>query len=523
MTTNAPPRPPYAALATAGYGAVLGSLFPIMAVMTTADISGGLSVAADSGALVNTAHNIGSIAGILAAPSFAMGIGRGRTMAVTGWGFTIASMACALAPNLPIMLVARFIHGIFGGVMPFMFMLMVMTSLRPGSGRFEGMALFATSTALFFGLAASVGGWLSDSFGWRALFWAQALACAPYAIAASFTLPLERGNPDALRSADWASYAQLTSGLAALVFAFSEGERHFWLETWWVPGLAGAGALLVLLGARSMSMAGRPLLLLSVFRRPAFTIAILLSLIFRFGSLFAIFIVPQYLGRLQGLRSTEVGQVLAIMVPTTAAGLAVAYACAYRWDSRLPLSLGLACFAAAAWICSDLGPDWALDQLRSAAAVAGLGLGLFSVTVLRFATVGAGLQDGPTVGVVFNLARVLGIVFGLAVLSHLVVEREKFHSAVIVERLAATDPGVAERLATSSAAYARLSADPVAAQAAGTATLGRAASTQAFTLAFADTFAMVAIVLVLGSLLVWAIPGLSAERRSTPEMKGSPA
>lgn len=46
-----PQRAPIFALATAGYGAVLGSLFPVVAVMTIADISGGLGIPADSAAL----------------------------------------------------------------------------------------------------------------------------------------------------------------------------------------------------------------------------------------------------------------------------------------------------------------------------------------------------------------------------------------------------------------------------------------------------------------------------------------
>src|SRR4051812_36501841 len=97
-------RPPIAALAIAGYGSVLGSVFPVMAVISGADISGGLSVSSDSGALVVTMQNVGAVAGILGLPVFAAGIGRGRTMALVGLGFMLASAACALAPALGWML-----------------------------------------------------------------------------------------------------------------------------------------------------------------------------------------------------------------------------------------------------------------------------------------------------------------------------------------------------------------------------------------------------------------------------------
>lgn len=511
MQPSGPSAPPYAALATAGYGAVLGSLFPVMTVMTIADISGGLSSPIDSAALVNTMQNMGAVAGILAAPAFAAGIGRGRTMALAGFGFMIAAAACAGAPTLPWMLAARFAHGVFGGVLPLMFMLLVMTSLRPGSGRFEGMALFATSTSLFFGFAALLGGWLVDHLGWRSLFWAQALAVVPYALAALAVLREERGDPRVLREADWANHALLSCGLAAIVFALSEGERHFWGDAWWVAGLLAGGVTCVCFAAANMKHARRPLLALAVFRRATFSWAILLSLLFRFGTLFAIFIVPQYLGRIQGLRPADFGPVLGRMAPATLLALLGAYVAARRFDTRIVLSAGLGCFALASWLCTGLSSEWASDQLRFAAMVAGAGMGLFSVGVLRFAVHDATLQDGPTVGVVFNLARVFGIVGGLAVLSHLLVEREKFHSASLVESLAATSPETAQRLASSAAAFGRLSSDPAAAQSAAVAALGRAASGQAFSLAFADTFTVTAIVLGIGAVLVWALPRIPPE------------
>lgn len=505
-------RPPIAALAVAGYGSVLGSLFPVMTVISAADISGGLSVASDSGALVNTMQNVGAVAGLLILPTFAMGIGRGRAMALTGFGFMVSAIACALAPTLGWMLAARFAHGMFGGALPLMFMLLVMTSLRPGHGQFEGITLFAASTTLFFGLAASLGGLLVDQFGWRALFWFQALAALPYCIGARCVLTAEKGRPELLRTTDWASYVLLSAGLGMIVFALSEGERHFWFEAWWVMASLAGGMILTGFAIQNLLSHGRPLLVLAVFSRATFNGSILLSLFFRFGTLFAIFIVPQYLGRVQGLRPAEIGQVLALMAPATAVALIAAYGFALRFDSRWLLTAGLGFFALASWSCVELGPDWAGEQLRLAAVLAGLGTGLFAVGVLRFATFRVTMQDGPTVGAIFNIARVFGLVGGLAILSHLVVEREKFHSAILVESLAATDPNTAQRLAQTAGAFARFGADADAAQGSAYAALGRAASGQAFTLAFADAFTVTAIILALSAALVWALPGIPAER-----------
>jgi DHA2 family multidrug resistance protein len=505
-------KPPYAALAVAGYGGVLGSLFPVVAVMSVADISGGLSVAADSGALVNTAQNIGAIGGILATPVFAFGLGRGRAIAMIAAGFILSSMLCALAPTLPLMLAARIMHGIFGGAMPLMFMLLVMTTLVPGRGQFEGMALFAASTSLFFGLAALVGGLIVAGFGWRGLFWMQAVLALPYWYFARRVMTQEKGRIEIFSGADWASFLLLSGGCSLMLIAVSEGERHFWLESWWIPACFLSGLAATFLGAITMSKLMQPLLQLSVFRRSTFAWGIVLSLFFRFGQMFAVFVVPSYLGRLQGYRPTETGELLALMVPAAFVSLLISYWWGKRFDSRWLLSAGLACFALAAGLCIELTPEWAADQLRPAAIAAGLGMGFFSVAVLRFATFQVTMKDGPTVGIIFNLTRVFGIATGLAILSHLVAEREKYHSARLVEAISATSVETAQRLAQTSGNFARFSADGDAAQAAAVSALGRAASNQAFTLAFSDAFSLIAAALALGAILVWALPAVPPEK-----------
>ena len=505
-------QPQLPGLIVAGYGAVIGSLFPLMTIMTIGDIGGGLGVGPGGSALVNTFQSVGSVSGIFMAPLFSAGIGRGRTMFWFGLGFLLASVGAAFGPGYGWVLVARFAHGFFGGALPLLFMLLVMTSLTSGKGRFEGMAFFAASTTAFVGLAATLGSGIFEAFGWRGLFWMQAVAALPYCIGAAFVLRHERGRPGFLRSADWSSLVLLSTGLSLILVALSEGERHFWTVAWWVPAFFVGGATCLAFGLWTMRSAVRPLLVLAAFRRATFSWAIALSVFFRFGSLLVIFVVPQYLGRLQGYRAADTGHVLIIMVPATILSLLLAYVALHRVDTRTILSAGLGCFAVAAWSCTHLGPDWAVDQLRETAVVVGLGMGFFQVAVLRFAILGVTMPEGPTVGMIFNLARVFGVAVGLAILSHLVVEREKYHSAMLVRDISATDPSVALRLATTARSLARFTSDPAALHTGARADLAQAASGQAFTLAFADSFEVVALVLFVGAILVWALPALPAER-----------
>jgi len=106
---------------------------------------------------------------------------------------------------------------------------------------------------------------------------------------------------------------------------------------------------------------------------------------------------------------------------------------------------------------------------------------------------------------------VIGVVGGLAILSHIVVEREKFHSAILTENIAAADPNSAQRLGSLSRGFARFSTDTSRAQDSAYAALDGATSGQAFTLAFADAFTFSAIALALSAILVWMLPRIPAE------------
>ncbi|WP_345725421.1 MFS transporter [Qipengyuania pacifica] len=507
--------PPTIALATAAYGALVGSLFPVVTVLSLSDVSGGLGVSLDSAALVNTMQNVGAVAGLLIAPTLAFGLGRGRIMALSGAGFALASLACAISPNLPWMLFARLLQGFFGGILPFMLMLLVMTTMRPGIQRFSWLIVFAGTTSILFGAAASVGGFLVDHLGWRSLFWVQTLLTVPYVGAAMRALPKERGNPALVRTADWTTWSLLSVGLGMVLFAVSEGERHFWFESWWVPALIVGGLVASAQGLLGLRNASRPIFDLSVFRTPSFTWAIILSIFFRFGQMFVLLIVPQFLARLQGFRAAEVGNVLLVMVPATGLALAVGHYWLRRYDGRWLMSVGLACFSVAAWQCVGLNSQWAAQQLWRPALISGLGMGFFSVAVLQFAIFGANIQTGPTIGVFFNLARVFGIVAGSSTLSHLLVEREKLHSAEMGVALGVTDPQVADRLISTANGFARFASDPAGVQASSLASLARAASQQAFALAFSDALTITALTLSLGALLVWVLPPIPSEAKTS--------
>ena len=497
-----------AALGVAAFGALIGGAFPISVIFAMGDIGGGLSASADDAAWITTIYNVGQL---IAQPLLMIlvgALGRGRAMRTAGAGFVLTSLAVALAPTLSLAIAARLFQGLFGGMLPTLMMLLVMTSPLQGRARVAGLAAFSLSASLGVGVAAGLAAWLVSVGGWRMVFWGQVVAGLLYLGLACLVLRQERGDPRRLRSADWASLILIVLTVGLLAIGLGEGERRFWLESWWIAASLACALLTGLLAIDSLRRSPNPLIRLEILAKPTLSWALILQLLFRFGLMVTIAVIPQYLARTQGFRIEQLGPLLAPLAMATLVAGPVAWWTACKFDPRITLSAGLACFALAAALCTVIAPDWAAPQFAGPVILVGAGQALFGIAVLRFATWDITMPQGPSVGVMFNFARVFGLVGGLAVAAHTINEREKFHSARLAESLDLLDPAVSQRLAAQSGAFANWLSDAGAAQRSGMAGLAHVASVQAFTQGYADAFAVIALVLLSAAVLVWALPRL---------------
>jgi DHA2 family multidrug resistance protein len=181
------------------------------------------------------------------------------------------------------------------------------------------------------------------------------------------------------------------------------------------------------------------------------------------------------------------------------------------------LSLGLLLFAAGAFVCTYLTPQWQAGDFRLALILVGLGQGRFLVPTLFYATHDVKPDQGPTAAALFNLSRIVGQTFGIAVVGSLITEREKFHSALLVDSINNANSAVAERLNGLVARFLATHGDAALATTQGWASLSNMLSRQAYVLAFGDAFVIVAAVLGASALLVLMLPAL----RPTVESTGS--
>lgn len=149
---------------------------------------------------------------------------------VFSWGlvsFSVASLACAAAPSLPLLVIARVLQGIAGGLLVPNSLALLETSF---TGEERGVAIghWASWSAISTAIGPLVGGWIVDATSWRFVF----VVAVPFAIAGAIAITAAgesvKGREGTKANVDYAGAALITLGLGALVASLILGpDRGF--------------------------------------------------------------------------------------------------------------------------------------------------------------------------------------------------------------------------------------------------------------------------------------------------------
>ncbi|TDC76860.1 MFS transporter [Streptomyces hainanensis] len=372
--------------------------------------------------------------------------------------FTLASLACALAPNAPFLDGARAVQGVGGAVL-------MVNALPLLSHQFDGdrrtMAITSWGTvATAAGLAAPVlGGVLIDLFDWRAAF----LINVPVGVAALLlglrTLPADPPRDGARPRVDWAGTGLLIGALAVGNHALLRGAEQGWGSPATLAQLAAAGVLLAAFLAVEPRVAA-PTLDLALFRRPAFTGAALAVFMSRVLSIGGTVYFAQYFQNSLLLSPAHSGWLLA---PAIAAQLAAGLVAGRLLAVARPGVVIAAGYAAkavgAGWLALALTPTAGPWTLVPPLLVWGVGGGIAGAPVMAVAmNVTDRARAGMVAGTITSLASI-GAGVGTAVLgavyeSRLGPDEAGAPSPAAVAEGAATVLACAGVLAAATAALA---------------------------------------------------------------------
>jgi EmrB/QacA subfamily drug resistance transporter len=331
-----------------------------------------------------------------------------RRMLVTGLAvFTAASLLCALAPSIGLLVAARVLQGAGGALLTPESLAIITASLRPED---RGRAIGAWSGTQ--GLAAAAGplagGWLVAAVSWRLIFVLNVPVAAFTAWAALRHVP-ETADAEASGRPDVAGAVLAVAGLGGVVYALIEAPAPGDRASVIVAGVAGVLALAGFVATERR--APQPMLPLSLFRDPQFTGANLATFAIYGGLGAAIFLVVLQLQEAARWSPVTAGASLLPLTVLTLLLSARAGALAQRIGPRLPMTVGPLITAVGLALLGGIGAhaDYLRDVLPGM-VVLGLGLSL-TVAPLTAAVLGA-VEDrhaGVASAVNNAVARVAGL------------------------------------------------------------------------------------------------------------------
>ena len=483
---------------------MIGAFMAILNIQITnaslLDIEGGIGTGVDNGAWISTSYLIGEIVVIPLTDYLSRVFSFRRYMLANGILFPLFSIACAFTHDLGSMIVMRGLQGFAGGVLIPMAFTMVLTRLPKAQQPF-GLSLFALSVTFAPAIGPTIGGYLTETYGWQTIFFINAAPSALMVVALALTLERQPMRLFLLREGDWAGIATMAVGLSALQTVLEEGNKDDWFESPFILRLAIVAAVSLTAFVAIELTVEKPLVRLRLLKRRNFGIGVFVFVLVGFALFGSVYILPQYLGQAQGYNAEQIGNVLAWTGLPQLFLIPLVPLLMKRFDPRTIGFVGIGIFAASCFMNVMLSVDSAGDQLFVPNIVRAIGQALVLTPVSAIATAGIPPSDAGAASGLTNMLRNLGGAVGTATLATILTRREQFHSNVIGQSVTIYRDEVRQRIAELTNYFLlHGSADALSARSEAILAIGKIVRRQALIMAFSDAFAVIGVVLAIAAV-----------------------
>jgi DHA2 family multidrug resistance protein len=486
--------------------AMIGSFMAILNIQITnaslLNIEGGIGTGVDNGSWISTSYLIGEIVVIPLTDYLSRVFSFRRYMLASAALFAAFSVACAFTHDLPSMIAMRGLQGFAGGVLIPMAFTLVLTKL-PKPQQPIGLAMFALSVTFAPAIGPTIGGYLTENYGWQTIFFVNVLPTAVMVSALYLTLEKTPMQLKLLKEGDWAGIATMAIGLSALQTVLEEGNKDDWFSSPFILRLAAIAVVSLSLFVWIELTIEKPLIRLRLLARRNFGFGTIAATMLGFALFGSVYILPAYLGQAQGYNAEQIGRVLAwtglpqlILIPLVPRLM-------QRFDTRYIAFTGLMIFAYSCFMNTAMSLDYAGDQLWIPNIVRAIGQAMVLTPLTSVTTGDIAPQDAAAASGISNMLRNLGGAIGTAVLATVITKREQFHSNIIGQSVTLGREEVRNRIAQLTDFFmAHGVPDPAAAHQQAIIALGNTVKRQALVMGFSDTFAVIAGVLVLAAIAV---------------------
>lgn len=400
-------------------------------------IEGGLAATQDEITWVLTSYIVASAIGTPLTGWLAGRFGRRRIFLWGIVGFTIASMICGMSTSLTEMVAARLLQGIFGASLVPLSQA-VLLDINPPRRHGPAMALWGGGVTLGPILGPTLGGWLTDNYSWRWVFYVNLPIGIIAFLGILIFMPETR---TAVRKLDLFGFATLSIAMGALQLFLDRGEIQDWFDSVeiWIELLTAVIAfaffLVHTLTTETTSFFNRELAKDLNFVMGCIFYFILGAVLYATRALW-----PPFLQNLMAYSVIVAG----LATAPTGAGSMVALVVAGRLIGpvrpRTLIAIGFSIAAVSLWQMMNFTLDVSETWVIWSCFLQGLGLGFISVplTTAAFSTLAPHLRgDGTSI---YSLSRNIGSSIGISFFEMLLSRNTQIAHSTLAEHINPYNP-----------------------------------------------------------------------------------
>jgi DHA2 family multidrug resistance protein len=365
------------------------------------------------------------------------------------------------------------------------------------------MAIFGLTATLAPAMGPTLGGYLSEIYGWPSIFYINWVPGVLLIAGMVYGLDREPRQLGELIKADWLGIALMATGLASLTIFLEEGNSKDWFDSTFIITFA-ALALFGILGWVALSFSRPdPFVNLRLYGQRNFLVATMLSAVVGMGLYGSSFLLPLYLGQIANYSPMQIGEVIMWMGLPQLFVMPIAAALSSKIDNRIMCSFGLLLFGGSCLMNAFMDATTGYDQLMYTQIVRAIGQPFVMLTLSNFAMQGIAPRDMPSAASLFNMTRNLGGSVGIALLATALTKREHFHSARLGESVSTYAGATQERLEQLTNAFVASGIDAATAANQAIGVIDRIVRREAYVMAYNDGFWIVGLVLIGAIGALW--------------------
>jgi DHA2 family multidrug resistance protein len=508
---------PWAIAVVVAMAAFMEVLDTSIANVALPHLAGDLGASNDESTWVLTSYLVSNAIVLPMSGWLATTFGRKRFFLLCIILFTFTSLLCGIAPSLGMLVVFRVIQGAGGGGLQPMAQA-ILADTFPPEKRGLAFALYGITAVMAPTIGPTLGGFLTDNYSWRWIFYIN----LPVGILTTLLVYRLVNDPPyitARRGAgirvDYIGIGLLTVAVGALQVLLDKGQEEDWFGSHFIFTLAVVSAVCFVSLAVWEWRQKAPIVDVRMFKN--FNFAVSSLMMFSLGVLLfsSLVMMPLFLQTLMGYTAQSAGLVLS--------GAGVILLFEMPIVGQLTTKVPAKYIMAFGWLCLAFGMYYSTQHLdllinfRVASKLRitqAMGLGFLFVPITLVAYIGIPPEKGNSVSGLVNFMRNIGSSVGTSMVTTLLARRSQFHQAMLSNYTNNYEPAFRTQLSGLAAQLNHAGASLPDAQVAASARAYQAVQIQSQTLAYIDTFKILAIAATVMFLLTFVV------RRNDPGGRG---